>query len=122
MVSKIFKKYDGELPRAISNQKMNDYIKELCKIVDLVSSINIMKIEPLISHLKHDYRMIRNYLKGTVGDAVNVMLAASVMNFKRMINIWREQFIFFALKFFTFSPSTLICFFNTKLKITLRIE
>ena len=37
-------------------------------------------IEPVIGHLKHDYRMVRNYLKGVVGDAINVMLAAAVDN------------------------------------------
>jgi IS5 family transposase len=47
-------------------------------------------IEPAIGHLKHDYRMLRNFLKGSFGDAVNVMLAASAMNFKRMMNLWKE--------------------------------
>jgi IS5 family transposase len=46
-------------------------------------------IEPVIGHLKHDYRMARNFLKGSYGDAVNVMLAASAMNFKRVMNLWR---------------------------------
>ncbi|MBK7883933.1 MAG: hypothetical protein IPJ81_09085 [Chitinophagaceae bacterium] len=40
-------------------------------------------MEPVIGHLKHDYRMSRNYLKGTVGDAINVILAAATMNFKK---------------------------------------
>ncbi len=47
-------------------------------------------IEPKIGHLKHDHRMLRNFLKGSFGDAVNVMLAASAMNFKRMMNLWKE--------------------------------
>ncbi|MBK7884097.1 MAG: transposase [Chitinophagaceae bacterium] len=51
-------------------------------------------IEPVIGHLKHDYRMSRNYLKGTVGDAINVILAAATMNFKRMMNKWKVEFIF----------------------------
>ena len=55
-------------------------------------------IEPVIGHLKHDYRMIRNYLKGTTGDAINVMLAAAAMNFKRMINKWKHD-IFLLLDF-----------------------
>jgi IS5 family transposase len=46
-------------------------------------------IEPTIGHLKHDYRMLRNFLKGSFGDALNVMLAASAMNFKRMMNLWK---------------------------------
>jgi IS5 family transposase len=47
-------------------------------------------IEPVIGHLKHDHRMIRNFLKGSYGDAINVMLAASAMNFKRMMNLWKS--------------------------------
>jgi IS5 family transposase len=47
-------------------------------------------IEPVIGHLKHDYRMIKNFLKGSFGDTVNVMLAASAMNFKRMMNLWKK--------------------------------
>jgi transposase, IS5 family len=55
-------------------------------------------MEPVIGHLKYNYRMIRNYLKGTVGDAMNVMLAAAAMNFKRMMNKWKIEFIFWLLK------------------------
>lgn len=45
-------------------------------------------IEPVIGHLKHNYRLIRNYLKGTIGDAINLMLSAAAMNFKRVMNLW----------------------------------
>ena len=48
-------------------------------------------IEPIIGHLKHDYRMARNYLKGIVGDQINVLLAAAAMNFKRVMNLWRTE-------------------------------
>lgn len=44
-------------------------------------------IEPIIGHLKNDYRLCRNYLKGIVGDHMNVILAAIGMNFKRVINL-----------------------------------
>ena len=47
-------------------------------------------IEPVIGHIKHDYRMTRNFLKGSYGDAVNVMMAAAAMNFKRMMNLWKQ--------------------------------
>jgi IS5 family transposase len=50
-------------------------------------------IEPVIGHLKHDYRMIRNYLKGVIGDQINVMLSAAAMNFKRVMNLWRTEAI-----------------------------
>lgn len=47
-------------------------------------------IEPTIGHLKYDYRMIRNYLKGAIGDEMNVMLSAAAMNFKRVMNLWKQ--------------------------------
>lgn len=48
-------------------------------------------IEPVIGHLKYDYRLMRNYLKGTIGDAINLLLSASAMNFKRVINLWNTE-------------------------------
>jgi IS5 family transposase len=75
-------------------------------------------IEPVIGHLKHDYRMARNYLKGTVGDAMNVMLAASAMNFKRMMNKWKQQLVFLALRLLQLLNFYCINIFNRKLKYT----
>ena len=46
-------------------------------------------IEPVIGHLKYNYRMNRNFLKGCYGDAINVMMAAAGMNFKRIMNKWK---------------------------------
>ena len=43
-------------------------------------------IEPIIGHLKHDHRMLRNYLKGIEGDKVNTLLAAAAFNMKKMLN------------------------------------
>ncbi len=40
-------------------------------------------IEPVIGHLKSDYRLVRNYLKGQVGDQINLMMAAAAFNFKK---------------------------------------
>jgi transposase, IS5 family len=37
-------------------------------------------IEPIIGHLKSDYRLMRNYLKGSLGDSINLMLAATAFN------------------------------------------
>jgi len=37
-------------------------------------------IEGLISHLKHDHRMLRNDLSGTIGDQINTLLAATAYN------------------------------------------
>ena len=38
--------------------------------------------------------MGRNFLKGIMGDNINVMFAAAGMNFKRRINLWRTEAIF----------------------------
>ena len=48
-------------------------------------------IEPVIGHLKSDYRMRRNFLKGVTGDEINVLLCAAAMNFKRVINLWKQR-------------------------------
>lgn len=44
-------------------------------------------IEPTIGHLKSDYRLGRNFYKGIIGDAINVMLAAAAYNFKRAMKV-----------------------------------
>jgi transposase, IS5 family len=48
-------------------------------------------IEPVIGHLKQHYRLCRNYLKGILGDNMNLILAAAAMNFKRRMNLWRTE-------------------------------
>ena len=48
-------------------------------------------IEPKIGHLKSDHRLSRNFYKGIFGDNINVMLAAAAMNFKRMMNKWKQH-------------------------------
>jgi len=45
-------------------------------------------IEPIIGHLKSDYRMQRNYLKGFIGDEINLLLAATAFNLKKWMNIY----------------------------------
>lgn len=42
-------------------------------------------IEPIIGHLKSDYRMARNYLKGAVGDRINLLMAAVAWNLKQWL-------------------------------------
>ena len=39
-------------------------------------------IEPIIGHMKMQYRLGRNYLKGTRGDIINALMAAASINFK----------------------------------------
>ena len=40
-------------------------------------------IEPVIGHLKKEHRLGLNYLKGAVGDTINVVLAAAAWNLKK---------------------------------------
>lgn len=42
-------------------------------------------IEPIIGHLKSDYRLGRNYLKGIAGDSINLMMAAAAFNFRKLL-------------------------------------
>jgi len=43
-------------------------------------------IEPVIGHLKSDYRMARCFLKGALGAGLNLGLAAAAWNIKKWIN------------------------------------
>ncbi|MHC4467665.1 MAG: transposase family protein [Planctomycetota bacterium] len=55
-------------------------------------------IEPVIGHIKHDHRMIRNYLSGTQGDAINTLLAATGFNLMKMLRRIKAESINFCLK------------------------
>jgi len=44
-------------------------------------------IEPVISHLKHQYRLVRCFLKGFVGDQLNLLLAAAAWNLKKWMRV-----------------------------------
>ncbi len=65
-------------------------------------------IEGLISHLKHDHRMLRNYLKGTAGDQINTLLAASAYNMMKWMRLKRKEILFFLFRWyyqaFSFAP------------------
>jgi IS5 family transposase len=47
-------------------------------------------IEPRIGHLKSDFRLGRNFLKGQLGDAINLLLAAAASN----LSLWMRQILF----------------------------
>lgn len=50
-------------------------------------------IEPTIGHLKQEYRLCRNFLKGIAGDNINVILSAAAWNFRRRIILWLTEAI-----------------------------
>ena len=57
-------------------------------------------IEGLISHLKYDHRMIRNYLSGTDGDKTNTLLAATAYNMKKWMGLKKEELLNLILRWF----------------------
>jgi transposase, IS5 family len=56
-------------------------------------------IEPRIGHLKSDFGLGRNFLKGTPGDALNLLLAASASNLRLWCNAFLAALLNFALLF-----------------------
>jgi IS5 family transposase len=75
-------------------------------------------IEPVIGHLKQQYRLCRNYLKGVAGDNMNVILAAAAMNFKRAINLWKKEAKISWLFICNFIATVFRCFIAPNLKLT----
>ena len=51
-------------------------------------------IEPIIGHVKHDFRMARNFLKHTLGDTMNALMAAAAFNFKKWMRVIGAYFHF----------------------------
>ena len=53
-------------------------------------------IEPEIGHMKNDGRLDRCYLKGAVGDAINVVMVAAGQNLRKIFNklrlLWLKLF------------------------------
>ena len=52
-------------------------------------------IEPIIGHLKTDFRLAQNYLLGESGPQLNALLAAIAWNMKKMMEILKEKIIFY---------------------------
>ena len=48
-------------------------------------------IEPVIGHLKHDYRMDRNYLLGKDGDRINAILSGSAFNLRKLMRAFLKS-------------------------------
>ncbi len=61
-------------------------------------------IEAVISHIKHDHNMIRNFLKGEEGDRINAILSAAACNFSKLVRAFLSLFgKSYSYPFFTFS-------------------
>ncbi|MCL2101668.1 MAG: IS5 family transposase [Fibromonadales bacterium] len=57
-------------------------------------------IEPIIGHLKSDFRMAQNYLWGEAGVQINAFMSACAWNLKKMMGKLREKFPQFILRLF----------------------
>lgn len=70
-------------------------------------------IEPTIGHLKHRFRLDRNWLKGSKGDQFNLLMAAAAFNFKKWMNRMPDKSIFL------FFESSRTLYYNQLQKISL---
>jgi|BioPla2DNA2_1021312.scaffolds.fasta_scaffold33721_3 IS5 family transposase len=57
-------------------------------------------IEPIISHLKKDFRMEQNYLMGESGIQINALLAATAWNLKKLMQKIKKDFLCFIYRLF----------------------
>ena len=55
-------------------------------------------IEPVIGHCKKDHRLCRNKLKGAIGDAINLLMAATAFNMKKWMRRALALCLFFVLQ------------------------
>jgi len=59
-------------------------------------------IEPVIGHLKTDFRMAQNYLSGNQSPQINAYLAATGWNLKKMMKKLKEDYQNFLFAFFNY--------------------
>jgi len=55
-------------------------------------------IEPLIGHLKTDFRMDQNYLSGAKGIQINALMSATAWNMKKMMEKLKQEFLYFIFR------------------------
>jgi IS5 family transposase len=66
-------------------------------------------IEPVIGHLKSDFRMAQNYLSGSKSPKINAMLAATAWNLKKIMEKLRQDALatyFFLCRLLNLNPLT----------------
>ena len=57
-------------------------------------------IEPVIGHLKTDFRMQQNYLRGEKGVQINALMAATAWNLKKLMEKLKENILQFIFRLF----------------------
>lgn len=65
-------------------------------------------IEPIIGHLKKDFRMEQNYLWGEKGIQINAYMAGAAWNLKKMMERLKEDFLHFIFQWFFNKRSMLL--------------
>ena len=86
--------YYPQAPRKKLSKEIANYLqKQFCKRAG---------IEGVISHLKSEHRLDRNYLKGFIGDQINLFMAAAAFNFKQWLRaiIFWLQCLLMSINFF----------------------
>jgi IS5 family transposase len=48
-------------------------------------------LEPIVGHLKKDFRMEQNYLEGEKSVQINALMIATAWNLKKMMEILKEN-------------------------------
>jgi len=71
-------------------------------------------IEPIIGHLKTDFRLAQNYFSGEAGPQINALLSATAWNMNKMKEILKKKIIFYFSNFLHFIIYW--AFYNKKLK------
>ena len=64
-------------------------------------------IEPIIGHLKTDFRLAQNYFMGEMGPQINALLSATAWNMKKMMEILKKELslFFYQIQIILFSNS-----------------
>jgi transposase, IS5 family len=79
--------YNGNIEVHVDKRKRGRIAKSLWRWMKRRAAI-----EPGIGHLKREYRMDRNRLKGKDGDRINAILSAAGMNFAKLLK-WVADFL-----------------------------
>jgi transposase, IS5 family len=90
--------YDGECEVHVDQKRRGTIPKNVWKWLKRRAAI-----EPTIGHLKDNKRLDRNRLKGSLGDALNVILSAAGLNFAKLckaIAALPASLLFFVTAFF----------------------
>ena len=95
-------------PLKKDNRYQRDKKRKLCKWR--------ATIEPIIGHLKSDFRLSRNRLKGQIGDEINALMVASAWNLRKWLffvtsaiyGLKKRVFVRFLVKIFDLFDSRLI--------------